>query len=455
MSTNGHDTTSPSNKFSIDIPRPKWDSKEVKHRPNIEVVIDPQPKDLLKKFQGPLPQSKTQLDTEKNALLAQLKQSSKIAYEKPDLVEQHFGTTGFSTVFGAEDEDLELMRSAASKKKKKTDRSRIKLEIGSHSGPLNQLSLGKTPIHPARAARDILISRFQEEVYPPLTFSNEINDRRLPGKFQFIDHYIISPKVKMAPPSTNSGCDCTDCTLSACKCLTKEVEGRETQVEIYVRRPDGIIVLSDDFIICHQEEQENRQEITECNEHCGCGGDCWNRVVCKGRTVPLEIFQTEKCGFGVRSSKDIVKGQFIERYLGEVMTEHELVIREDPAEEHQASYVFSLDWFSRLDNKEPYHVDGEYFGSAMRFVNHSCNPNTICVPVQTNRGDRRVYDLAFFAIKDIKAGREICISYESKGAYDEGQPSEDLVKCHCGEYNCRGYLWRPGVTTRRRKRRQE
>ncbi|KIX94850.1 uncharacterized protein Z520_09540 [Fonsecaea multimorphosa CBS 102226] len=468
VNTKGNDTISrhdragqgfPSNNLSIEIPRPIPDSQVAstqqghKRLPTVEVVNDSQRKELLRQFQASS-KSKAQLANEKNAVLTQLKQSTKIAYEKPELVEQYFGTTGFSAVFSV-DEGLEFMRSAASKKSKKTNRSGIKLEIESLSTSFDQLRLTKSPIHPARAARDILISRFEEQSNPPLTFSNDINNRRLPGKFQFIDHYIISSKIKMAPPSTNSGCDCSSCTLSTCKCLTKEVEGGEIQVETYVRRPDGIVVLSDDYITRSLREGEVRHEITECNEHCGCGDDCWNRVVCKGRTVPLELFQTEKCGFGLRSSKDIVKGQFIERYLGEVITGAELELREDVAEDHQASYVYMLDWFGKIGHKDPYHVDGEYFGSAMRFVNHSCSPNTLCIPVQTHRKDKRVYDLAFFAIKDIKAGVEIRISYKNDGDPDDEHTSEDLVKCQCGEDNCRGILWRPGVKTRRRRRRQE
>ncbi|OAL39003.1 hypothetical protein AYO20_01754 [Fonsecaea nubica] len=462
----GHDRashSSPSEKFRIDIPRPISGSRTATSQPDhnhgakIQVVIEDQRKTLLKEFQGPLPKSKAQIQVEKNKVFAQLQQSTTLARENPELVEKLFGTTGFSAVFKVDDH-VKFMRDAASKKKKKVKRSNIGLEMEPLSKSLDQLSLSKSLIHPARAARDILTSRFDESLGPPLTFSNDINDKRLAGKFQFIDHYIIGSKVKVAPPSTNSGCDCTNCALSTCTCMTKEVEGRATQVEIYVRRPDGIVVLSDEHIASVLGNNgADRHEITECNEHCGCGDDCWNRVVCKGRTVPLEVFQTEKCGWGVRSSKDIVKGQFIERYLGEVITTAELELREDAVEEHQPSYAYSLDWFNDAGNKEPYQVDGVDFGSAMRFVNHSCNPNARSFPVQTHRKDKRVYDLAFFAIKDIKAGEEIRISYlnDAEPDDDEHTISEDLVKCQCGEDNCRGILWRPGVKTRRRRRRKE
>ncbi len=90
-------------------------------------------------------------------------------------------------------------------------------------------------------------------------------------------------------------------------------------------------------------------EISECNELCSCGPDCWNRVVGRGRTVPLEVFETAKCGFGVRSSVDIVRGQFIELYLGEVITQQELERRENAKEKNASSYIYSLDWFKTHD----------------------------------------------------------------------------------------------------------
>ena len=41
-----------------------------------------------------------------------------------------------------------------------------------------------------------------------------------------------------------------------------------------------------------------REMIYECNAKCNCGEDCKTRVVQKGRQVPLEIFKTNKRGWG-------------------------------------------------------------------------------------------------------------------------------------------------------------
>ena len=70
------------------------------------------------------------------------------------------------------------------------------------------------------------------------------------------------------------------------------------------------------------------------------------------------------------------------------------------------------------------YVDAQKFGTILRFVNHSCNPNT------------NFYEAAFgyrhtivvVATRDIAADEEITISY--------GDPKKLWFACHCGEENC-------------------
>lgn len=358
------------------------------------------------------------------------------------------------------------MKKAASNKRKKSTVIRLdtRLEIEETlTVSLENLSLSKKMIHPSKSARDILTSRFNEKFTPPLTFTNNVNEGRLHGKFQFIDRYVFVGSVRAAAPSKNRGCDCTTCHLSTCNCFKQSIENKNgkvthtEQIQTYIRRSDGVIVLSDEFIARSLSLDLTLPvyPITECNEFCRCGDDCLNRVVSKGRTVPLEIFQTKKCGFGVRSSQDIVKGQFIDTYLGEVMTAAELERREDAADEGDDSYTFSLDWF---DESNCYHVDGAYFGTAMRFVNHSCNPNAHSFMVQLHKEDKKIFYLAFFAIRDIKAGEEIRIHYQgtsvSECQDDMSRDDADLEQCCCGEPNCRKLLWTPKVKARRRRRRR-
>ena len=103
------------------------------------------------------------------------------------------------------------------------------------------------------------------------------------------------------------------------------------------------------------------------------------------------------------------------------------------------SYLFSLDFI--IDDDDIYVVDGRKFGSATRFMNHSCKPNCKIIPVSTtNHADDRLYYLAFFALEDISPGTELTFDYNP--AWDGSMKVDpNAVKCLCGAPNCRGQLW--------------
>jgi histone-lysine N-methyltransferase SUV39H len=113
---------------------------------------------------------------------------------------------------------------------------------------------------------------------------------------------------------------------------------------------------------------------------------------------------------------------------------------------HTQSYLFSLDWNVKDDDDEDRNmkvVDGRKFGSATRFMNHSCNPNCKIVPVSTtNHADEYLYNLAFFANRDIAPGTELTFDYNQ--GEENTIPTKvdpDAVPCLCGEAKCRGQLW--------------
>lgn len=459
--------TSQSSIPSVDIPSrqkgpetsPKVQSSSKFLQPKFEVLV-PSSQELLQKWSGPVPKAQSTLNHERRSMLKELKKSPNIAQEKPEEARRLFGVP-FSNIFAPEANDERLLK-VASRKARKVSRNTIQLGGDDLTKSLQRLDLDKITIHPAQAVQEVLTNRFNDQLSPPITFTNDVNERRLPGKFQFVDHYVIREGVKIAPTS-RSGCRCEDCRISTCTCFSKTIGDREDsaarigQNRTYTRRPDGLVVLSDDYIEQELDKTADHFEITECNEFCRCGNDCLNRVVGKGRTVPLEIFQTDKCGFGVRSSQDIVRGQFIDTYLGEILTEAELCQREDAGEEGEPSYIHSLDWFDYNSDKN-YHVDGKNFGTPMRFVNHSCNPNARSFVVQMHKDDKKVYHLAFFAIRNIPAGTEIRIDYSGGADQDEelnAELADVFTRCYCGEKNCRKRLWRPGVKTRRRRRKAD
>lgn len=177
----------------------------------------------------------------------------------------------------------------------------------------------------------------------------------------------------------------------------------------------------------------------------------------------------------MRSLDDIQKGQFIDRYLGEVITDEEATRRENAVAKGKESFLFSLDKFqgkpqdaNYIPSKELYVVDGEFMGGPTRFINHSCAPNCRQFTVTSFRGDLKVYDLAFFALEYIPALTELSFDYKDKDV-EEGDEEEDdgdeeggrdeekvtdenvqaleaekgklATKCLCRSENCRQYLW--------------
>ncbi|EDN03948.1 predicted protein [Histoplasma mississippiense (nom. inval.)] len=249
---------------------------------------------------------------------------------------------------------------------------------------------------------------------------------------EFINEYKLQHGVARVEPDFHTGCRCDDkCDLHKCDHLSYEEESEDRIVPYQMGR-GGTIVLRQDFL-------KRRAMIYECSRLCPCMPGCWNQVVQKGRTVKLEIFRTSNRGFGLRSPESIQSGQYIDRYLGEVITKKEADAREAAAGD-PASYLFQLDFFQEDD--ECYIVDGKKYGSITRFMNHSCNPNCKMFPVSQYDAEQKIFDMAFFAIKDIPAGTELSFDYCPNYSIESSRYSDPQdVPCLCGEPNCRRKLW--------------
>jgi histone-lysine N-methyltransferase SUV39H len=199
---------------------------------------------------------------------------------------------------------------------------------------------------------------------------------------------------------------------------------------------------------------QSREPIYECHTGCSCSARCPNRVVERGRTVPLQIFRTEDRGWGVRCPVDIKQGQFVDRYLGEIITSAEAQRRRDASTiaRRKDVYLFALDKFWDPDSPDPLlaadpvEVDGEYMSGPTRFVNHSCEPNMRIFARVGDHADKHIHDLALFAIQDIPKGEELTFDYvdgleEMQGDAHDPSKMKDMTKCLCGTRRCRGFLW--------------
>lgn len=189
----------------------------------------------------------------------------------------------------------------------------------------------------------------------------------------------------------------------------------------------------------------SRRPIYECNDKCRCSPLCRNKNVQFGRQVEVEIFKTAGGrGWGLRCLQDLHQGQFIDTYRGEVITDEEATRREETSSKAKASYLYSLDKFAESEEleHEPYVVDGEFMGGPTKFINHSCEPNCRQYTVSYNKNNPYIYDIAFFARRDIPAGEELTFDYLDKEEGEEMEhPGEDAIPCLCGAAKCRKWLW--------------
>ena len=92
---------------------------------------------------------------------------------------------------------------------------------------------------------------------------------------------------------------------------------------------------------------------------CVCGPDCVNRVVQKKSQCTLELFMTQKKGWGVRTTHNIPEGTYVCQYIGEIITDEEANNR---VHHNGSTYLFDLDLFGKSD----YTVDAHRYGNIAR-----------------------------------------------------------------------------------------
>ncbi|PKS06694.1 hypothetical protein jhhlp_006768 [Lomentospora prolificans] len=325
---------------------------------------------------------------------------------------------------------------------------------GSHDASLNE---EKMNCHMCQ------IRSFSSHADYPITVINDVDNAPLPPDFRFIDGVVLGDGVEPAEDSFRSGCECRKdelCQFGGCQCLgdvgeeDSQEEGsarqnRRLQVYAYQTRGQRAGMLNARML-----RPECRAPIYECHEGCACSEDCPNRVVERGRRVPLQIFKTENRGWGVRCPQDLQKGQFVDCYFGEVITAKEAEERRRRSDIAQKKdvYLFALDKFNDPNSLDPrlaqpaLLVDGEFMSGPTRFINHSCEPNLRIFARVGDHADKHLHDLALFAIADIQRNTELTFDYidgveEDEEDLTDPEKLKEMTKCLCGSDKCRGFLW--------------
>ncbi|KAF2276200.1 SET domain-containing protein [Westerdykella ornata] len=328
----------------------------------------------------------------------------------------------------------------------------------------------------ARMIRTEYVRRLAKVPGPPIHLVN-IYDSTTPSlRFKYITEYVYGEGVVRADPGSQVGCQKCSPSMSRnigceytqkCDCLefadVDEKRLREDQRALYekVMAEGGSTVgFPKKFPYYTQDTTthkpgtlvgfylHSRRMIYECNDKCKCGNYCRNKNVQFGRRKEVEIFKTpDGRGWGLRCKEDLVEGEFIDTYRGEVITDAEATRRERSASKAKASYLYELDKFAD-DNIDPSRicvVDGEFMGGPTKFINHSCEPNCRQYTVSYNKFDIYIYDIALFACRDIPAGEELTFDYmdreEEEGDSKTPEPGEGGVPCLCGAKKCRKWLW--------------
>lgn len=267
-----------------------------------------------------------------------------------------------------------------------------------------------------------------------VTLENKVDNCLPPLDFNCITAPIYGANVPLPDPSFLAGCEGCEpiCTSASCSCSAQSNKGN------LVYSPEGLLLI-------------DSGPIYECNVKCSCPPSCPNRVIQRGRQVPLVItrFANGK-GWGVRAAEPIRKGTFIELYLGEVITSEEANRRFlANSEGGHANYLFDLDFFFEPGIESVYTIDANQNGNISHFFNHSCDPNLCVHPCFIDTWDPYLHQIAFFAQRDIKAGEELCFDYlggvvsvvsRGREAYRRID-NKGSMPCFCMARNCRGFVF--------------
>jgi Pre-SET motif len=166
-----------------------------------------------------------------------------------------------------------------------SDNEQIDIEVMNEDGQILDRKTHKTPPHPPHFYTNFL-SVLDNISGPPVWVVNDIDSEPCPPLvFQWIEEYYLGAGVPVRDDHFSTGCSCPgdECDLrdpNACECLDDSEEKKFAyDINGLIHHPPGTAII-------------------ECNNRCGCGRSCPNRVVQRGRRMPLEIFKTQKKGWG-------------------------------------------------------------------------------------------------------------------------------------------------------------
>ncbi|XP_051532629.1 histone-lysine N-methyltransferase SETMAR-like isoform X1 [Myxocyprinus asiaticus] len=258
--------------------------------------------------------------------------------------------------------------------------------------------------------------------------------------FQYVPENVQGPGCDLDPSAvTLPGCSChsQSCLLDRCPCLRF-----------------GQTYNNDGLLNQQQEEGGYSRPVFECNALCACSESCQNRVVQNGIKVRLGVFSTKDRGLGVETLERLPCGRFVCEYTGEIIGPDEARSRQLSQTPDDMNYIIAVQEHSGGDRVTQMFVDPVCMGNVGRFMNHSCQPNLVMVPVRVHSLLPR---LALFTNRKIEQGEELTFDYaggllsstdtqkwdkvpsETQKGPDGGKLLQRKA-CYCGASNCSGFL---------------
>uniref|UniRef100_A0A8D1YIB1 Histone-lysine N-methyltransferase SETDB2 n=1 Tax=Sus scrofa TaxID=9823 RepID=A0A8D1YIB1_PIG len=186
---------------------------------------------------------------------------------------------------------------------------------------------------------DVDISNGVESV--PISFCNEIDNRKLP---QFKYRKTMWPRtyyLNSFPNMFIDSCDCSEGCIDITKCACLQLTARNAKT----------CPLSSSKITTGYKYKRLQRQIPtgiyECSLLCKCNRrKCQNRVVQHGPQVRLQVFKTEKKGWGVRCLDDIDRGTFVCIYSGRLLSRSNTE-KPDATDENRKEEIFMKNMFSK------------------------------------------------------------------------------------------------------------
>lgn len=146
---------------------------------------------------------------------------------------------------------------------------------------------------------------------------------------------------------------------------------------------------------CSMENQcLNVLSRIECS-HCPAQNKCQNRNFHLGERYSLEPRITKFKGIGLFTKEAIPENKFIIEYIGEVIGREEFLQHMNRAKSNKFEdlYFFAL--------SQIMFIDASIYGNNARFINHSCDPNTVPQKWIVNLNGREQTCIGIFGVREI------------------------------------------------------